>query len=192
MKNLKSSNVYIQHIDSSIYTIGEWLYSGFSDDEANGVALITDSYSCVISKKYGMYNIYISSKQYFGNANVMITTDEEVAVTDMAGYANTQHLLSDNTSGAIYSCATYTFPNGSKGYLPALGELKAVWQELDSINMAMEIIGGVKIDYSVPHWSSTLYSFKEAWLIDKSGTRIGDYLTSWYARPFTTLNPVTV
>lgn len=62
--------------------------------------------------------------------------------TDYDGVGNTEGMLKVDVSGAAYLCNNYIFPNGSKGYLPACGELDLIVTNSQIINEAMELIGG--------------------------------------------------
>ncbi len=72
----------------------------------------------------------------------MLTDSVPTARTDYSGAENTLKIASISTSGAAYSCANFTFPNGHKGYLPAFGELYIVYSNMTNISSAMNLIGG--------------------------------------------------
>jgi hypothetical protein len=46
---------------------------------------------------------------------------------------------------AAETCAKYTFPNGSNGYLPSLGELYTAYNNKTAIVEAMSLIGGTAL-----------------------------------------------
>ena len=50
------------------------------------------------------------------------TLDKQEALGDYNGYENTLEIVKTDTSGAAFNCASYVFPNGETGYLPAVGE----------------------------------------------------------------------
>ena len=71
-----------------------------------------------------------------------------VAASDYNGFSNTDQFMasllpSDNT--AISMAANYVFPNGDKGYLPALGELIDAYSNIEEINKLLEKVGGEQI-----------------------------------------------
>jgi hypothetical protein len=104
------------------------------------VAVVTDSVSFVISK-----DLYSNVKWYPSGrtvSNATVAKTESQALLDINGYSNTEKIVSQDTSGMVYRCANYTFPNGKKGYLPALGELKIMCDHIDDVCSTMEIIGG--------------------------------------------------
>lgn len=158
-----SEDVFIQHIDGSLYTNDEWVANGFANDLANGVAVVSDEASFVIAKNdIGQKNWSSSTSSLVDG--VFTTTDRELANTDTAGKSNTILMLATDTSGAGYSCANYTFSNGQKGYLPALGEWFVVYKNKADISKAMTTIGGASLG-TTSYWSSTQYSDKFAWSV---------------------------
>ena len=157
----KTLGVYIQHIDGNLYTTDDWTAGGFANEVANGVAVITDNAGFVIAKE-SLGTMAWSSNTSNAVEGVMLTSDSATAKTDYAGAANTALIAAIDTGKAAYSCANFTFPNGAKGYLPALGEWAEAYAHKADINAAMTLIGGSAIsnDY---HWSSTQYSAVRAW-----------------------------
>lgn len=152
--------VFVQHIDGTLYSEENWTSGGFSNDEANGVAVITEKASFVIAKT-DLGLIDWSSKPNTLVDGILTTTDKATALTDFAGYNNTQLMLATDTSGAGYACANYTFPNGDKGYLPALGELEEAYANKSKIDSLMTKIGGSEI--TSWSWSSTQADAKSSW-----------------------------
>ena len=180
--------VFIQHVDGRVFSTDGWTDGGFTNDQANGVVVSTDAARFVIAKD----NISTSMK-WASNTSTLIdgiltTTDETEAKTDFAGKQNTELMLAVDTSGAGYSCANYTFPNGDKGYLPALGEWDITYQNKTAINKAMTLIGGTALGSNY-YWSSTQGSADYAWgLLWSNGYTYNyskDYNT--YVRAFSAL-----
>lgn len=153
--------VYIQHVNGNTYTTDEWTEKGFANDAANGVAVVADEAKFVIAKDNVSTSVAWSSNTSTLINGILTSTDSTEAKTDFAGQQNTELMLTVDTSGAGYSCANYTFPNGSKGYLPALGEWDITYQNSSAINKAMRLIGGTTL--SSWYWSSTQYSAYNAW-----------------------------
>lgn len=179
--------VFIQHIDGTLYTEDDWTSGGFASDDANGVAVVTDNAAFVIAKEELGQNAWSSDKTTAIDG-IMLTSDKTTAATDFSGYNNTRLMLATDTSGAGFSCANYTFPNGVKGYLPALGELNEAVGHSSQINSLMGKIGGTAFltnNYKA-YWSSTQESNVVAWArypgnssdIGKGGT------SATYVRPF--------
>ena len=47
----KDAGVYIQHVNGSLYTESEWTAGGYSNDSANGVAILSETvHAFVIAK----------------------------------------------------------------------------------------------------------------------------------------------
>lgn len=169
--NVKAlSGVMIQHIDGSLYTTDEWTTGGFSNDVANGVAVIDANASFVIAKTRISSGMIWSSDTSTLVEGVYTATNSTTAKFDYAGAANTALIVAIDTSKAAYSCANFEFPNGQKGYLPAMGEWTVAYNNKTAIDAAMTLIGGTAI--SGHFWSSTQYSASAAWRIDwSSGNR---------------------
>lgn len=181
--------VFIQHIDGTLYTTDEWTAGGFSNDVANGVAVAAPDASFVIAKTQISSMSTWSSDTSTLVEGVFTTTDKTTALTDYAGAANTALIAAIDISKAAYNCANYAFPNGQKGYLPALGEWAVAYSYKSQITTAMALIGGTVIPESY-HWSSTQCDASNAWgLTWSSGaTNDGYYKSSSYAvRAFTAL-----
>lgn len=152
-------SVFIQHVDGTLYATGEWTTGGFTNDLANGVAVIDAACQFVIAKSS------ITEEATWGNSGLVSgaasTTLQATAEKDFAGAANTQAISSSNTSGGVVLCSNYTFPNGQKGYMPSLGEWLVVRRKKTAIDNALNIIGGeLLIGYC---WSSTQYDSSNAW-----------------------------
>lgn len=162
--NIPKLGVYIQHIDGTLYDEAGWTSGGFSNDEANGVAVITAKASFVIAKT-DLGQMAWSSNTSTLVDGILAATDKTTARDDFAGYNNTQLMLATDTSGAGYSCANYTFPNGNKGYLPALGELKEACDNKSKIVSLMTKIGGDALANTSSYWSSTQYRSDRSWLL---------------------------
>lgn len=181
--------VFVQHVDGTLYTEADWTSGGFSNDAANGVAVVTDNARFVIAKS-DLGQMAWSSDTSTAVDGIMLTSDEATAKTDFAGYNNTQLMLATDTSGAGYSCANFSFPNGDKGYLPALGELNEAYANKSKIDSLMTKIGGVKLQSSY-YWSSTQYSSSTSWLLYwyNGGTSIDSKsYASTYVRAFSALS----
>ena len=93
------------------------------------------------------------------------------AVLDYDGAGNTPKIieyLAGTNDGyvdgapAAEACAAFTFPNGKKGYLPALGEWKTAYNNKTAVESAMTLIGGAAIQ-TKRYWSSTQYHSKYSW-----------------------------
>lgn len=166
--------VYIADTSGNLYTESEWTASGKTNDQAEGV--------CVMRAKSGGFVIAkedaSSSSLEWGGYSITIdglttTTTESVAITDFNGFDNT-HKIIEQLSGytdskgitgspAAEGCTTYTFPSGKKGYLPAIGEWKNVYDKYTEVSSAMEKINGSLLRDSYVYWSSTQYNNTRSW-----------------------------
>ena len=186
--NIPKLGVYIQHIDGTLYGEAEWTNGGFSNDEANGVAVITTKAAFVIAKN-NLGKMAWSSNGSTLVDGILTSGDKATALTDFAGYDNTQLMLATDTSGAGYSCENFTFPNGDKGYLPALGELKEAYDNKSKIASLMTKIGGTALE-SKFYWSSTQYDSGNSWtfhLNDGKASGYNKYATFNSVRAFSAL-----
>ena len=159
---IEGLGVSIQHIDGTFYTANDWTAKGFSNDEANGVAVNTEECKFVMAKVQ-FENIFWSSDSSNLVDGILTTTTRSIASTDLAGPANTALMLATDTSGAAYVCSNYTFPNGAKGYLPALGEWYNAYLYRQEVDNAMMLIGGHPIPKYDECWSSTQYDATTGW-----------------------------
>lgn len=181
--------VFVQHVDGTLCTEDDWTSGGFSNDEANGVAVVTDNARFVIAKN-DLGQMAWSSNTSTAVDGIMLAPDSATALTDFAGYNNTQLMLATDTSGAGYSCANFTFPNGDKGYLPALGELREAYANKSKINSLMTKIGGAVL-LSSYYWTSTQYGSDRAWILPwNNGNMSSDTkgFVSNYVRAFSALS----
>lgn len=179
--------VYIQHIDGSLYTTDEWTAREFTSNLANGVAVINKKSSFVIATQNVSSGVWSAQTSVLVEG-VMTTTDSVAAKTDFAGAANTALIVALGNSGCAYNCTKYTFPNGQKGYLPALGEWQIAYDNKAAIVAAMALIGGVAIGDRM--WSSTQIDTMGAWVTSfNSGEAISSYFKrdNCGARPFAEL-----
>lgn len=183
------SGVYVQHIDGTLYKHEDWASKAFAHDEANGVAIIANECSFVIS----LDSIKTGSMPWSSDAEnaiegVAIANNETEAIMDFNGVSNTQIIASNTSSSAAKECLNYIFKNGANGYLGAAGE----WQkaldnktEIDAIFVAL----GKNIITQYGSWTSTQNSDSQAWKVywpaptlapNYKGSRVPVY-------PFTTL-----
>ena len=160
--NYFPKGVFIQHVDGRVFSTNAWTEGGFANDQANGVVVSTDDARFVIAKDNVSTSMKWSSNTSTLVDGILTSTDATVAKTDFVGQENTNLMLATDTSGAGYSCANFTFPNGANGYLPALGELYVAYQNKAAIDKAMTLIGGTALGNSY-YWSSTQSSAPNAW-----------------------------
>ena len=195
----KDAGVYIQHVDGSLHTEAEWTAGGYANGDANGVAILSETVPAfVIAKKdassstlkWGGYGKIIT--------DIVITTSSATAVLDYDGIGNTPKIIEQldgytDSKGVVgapaaEACAAYTFPNGKKGYLPALGEWQGVYNNKTAVRSAMTLIGGTAMEIYY-YWSSTQYKDGFSWTLDWNDGGLVSYDKSvyTYVRAFATL-----
>ena len=195
---VERTDIYIQHIDGTLYTTDQWTSGGYANEDANGVAIVRPvSGSFVIAKeqasstlKWGGYGTSISGIGTF--------TEESTAVLDNDGAGNTPKIIKQlagftdrfDTVGAPAAeyCAGYTFSNGKTGYLGALGEWRAAYNNKTKVNEAMSLIGGTAM--TDVYWTSTLYDRNNSWMHSWSSNSFGSFDRGYafYARAFCLLS----
>ncbi len=144
------SGAYIQHIDGSLYSEEEWVAKGFSNEEANGV-YVSNGWRAMIIAKDSLGNIPWSSKPSVLIDGVTTADDYDIAMSYNNGVEDTAKIAAFDPDSAAAACANYTFPNGQKGYLPSLAEVRSML----GCNECLELIGGTPIDEDgTYYWSS--------------------------------------
>lgn len=147
---------------------------GFANEKANGVAVVRPiSSSFVIAKANGPYLAWGGYSTTI--TDIVTSTSLSTAVLDNDGAGNTSKIIeqlagvtdSKGVTGAPAAeyCKNYTFPNGKTGYLGALGEWQAVYNNKTKVNSAMSLIGGTSFNTSSYYWSSTQYFSYYSWLL---------------------------
>ena len=109
------------------------------------------------------------SDKYFDVPELSNITSSVTA--DWQGKKNTQ-IVSEYCKAKGYSCPAFEYVNsyqteGTKAgdwYLPAAGELKAIYDSQNSLDTALSKIGGEALN-SMSHWSSSEYSDAYAWML---------------------------
>ena len=188
--------VYIADTSGNLYTEAEWTASGKTNDQAEGVCVMRSfSGGFIIAKddasssslKWGGYKKTVS--------NIVTSSSKAIASLDIAGYDNTSKIIeqctgytNNNITGApaAEACASYTFPSGVTGYLPALGEWNMAYDNKKAVVSAMSLIGGTAIQEQ-DYWSSTQYDGSYSWLCKWSNGTLSSYYKSYayYVRAFT-------
>ena len=179
----KIIGIFIQHSDSNLYTIDEWADGGFTNEQANGVAVVSDKCSFVIAKTEKQYASWQNTSTLI--EGIATFTSKESAITDFDGANNTD--IMTNSISKTY-CSGYTFPNGQQGYLGSAGEWNELLKNYDVVNSVMISIGGEPLN-SKKFWTSTQESQYKAWVcmtITKSiyADDKTYYSSVMYARPF--------
>lgn len=92
---------------------------------------------------------------------VVVSSLSTQAVQDIRGKSNTDILapLLQGTGWAVHVCRNHLFPDGSPGYLGALGEYYAIIKNITVINELLAKCSGTPISTTVNYWSSTLNNY---------------------------------
>lgn len=150
--------VFILHTDGNLYTADQWNTAWNAN--AVGVAVLTNEKKFVIAPTDSGSTKQIYN-DYFTYPDLPQIGSESSAKADLNGETNTPKMTAvygtSNTYAAGY-CASYTFKNGKKGYLPSLGEWWIAYNNKAAIDTAMSKCGGTAINTSYYHWSSTRYT----------------------------------
>lgn len=180
----KDAGVYIQHVNGALYTKSEWTAGGYANSDANGVAILSETLPAFVIAKENASSSTIRWGSYGKTVPDIVTaTSSATAVLDYDGAGNTPKIieyLAGTNDGyvdgapAAEACAAFTFPNGKKGYLPALGEWQGAYNNKTAVVSAMSLIGGtaIKSDY---YWSSTQYTSYYSWYLDWSNGNLDGY-----------------
>lgn len=194
----KDAGVYIQHVNGSLHTEAEWTAGGYANSDANGVAILSETVPAFVIAKEDASSSNLRWGGYSKTVpDIVTSTSSATAVLDYDGAGNTPKIieyLAGTNDGCVTgappaeACASYTFPNGKKGYLPALGEWQGAYNNKTAVVSAMTLIGGTEIRPQY-YWSSTQYNNSYIWsLYWESGSMSNREKNAFQrARAFTTL-----
>lgn len=95
--------------------------------------------------------------------------NKAAASNDLDGYKNTRTILTHGYDIEFPAFDSLDFDNG--WYLPAIGQLKRFYANLDKVNEGLEAAGGATFSTETEweYWSSTEYSICNAWNINHKG-----------------------
>lgn len=188
------NGVYVYANDGLLYNPEEW--DTANNDLAVGVAVVTDDCRFAITKGEKPQRAW--SNALYGTDVDRLTnyTISAQAATDFNGESNTAIIREaasgeDASNNAAHYCYNQTVSISGRGtvhgYLPALGELKAAYNNKSAVDNAMSLIGGIAmptITYRL--WSSNESYPESAWaLYWKNGDLISRYknITTYYTVP---------
>ena len=167
----KPIGVYIYTTDKEFITADDW--DTANNDKAVGVFVNDGEHDFVIAKVNAR-----SSSAKWGGYNKLLTSipaikSQSSAELDFNGQENTLNIIQElngyedekGTIGApaAEACANYTFPDGTKGYLPALGEWNLAHLNKAEVDNALLKCGGINIFPSAYYWSSTQDNANYSW-----------------------------
>ena len=96
-------------------------------------------------------------------------TSKRQAINDLNGYANTKAIIEGGYGIEFPAFDSLDFENG--WYLPALGQLKRLYANLDKVEEGLSVVGGSLFSSNGEweYWSSTEYFICDAWYMDSFG-----------------------
>lgn len=162
------NGVYICDYSGNHYTTEEWVNSGRPSSDAIGVGVATDDTAFMVSST----NL-ISSLSWGNNVDVNIPFNSVSYETYLPqlfhGKAYTDYMIPLLTNSAAEHCMDAVAPGFPKGsaYLPATGELNELYTNLSTVNVALELIGGIAIQGNNV-WSSIAGGAQYAYCMDKA------------------------
>lgn len=184
--------VFIQGVSGKLYETDAWT----NQETPNGVAVITEECSFVIALDKASSTMCIHNNTSGALENYMTAIkDETQAKADYDGATNTTNImkLQSGTNYAAGWCNAFSFPSGKKGFLPSLGQIYAVYNNKDDVNVALSKAGGTEF-FNTSYWTSTFYgagaTARYCWRFDwTNGSPYSRQLSYYhYVRAFTTLN----
>lgn len=171
---------FIEDVNGNLYTRSEWGSS--SHGTANAVVVLTDACKVRLaltqaSDAMAMHSSYNGTLENYMTA----ISDETQAKADYNGAANTTNImkLQSSTSYAAGWCNAFTFPNGTKGCLPSLGQLWTLYQNKTEVDACLSACGGTAMTNNY-YWSSTFWGidgqYRCCWNFGWSGNASNNYL----------------
>ena len=153
--------IYILHTNGICYTQHQWNTAWNS--EAVGVCVLTDNCSFVMAPDIYRGNKFSKTGLI---ANITTTTSSTEAKQDYNGKSNTDAVinqLGESGAPAASYCKKYTFKNGAKGYMAALGEVNEILTNIKEIDGCLSLIGAEKLAGIGTVASNTQYNDKYMW-----------------------------
>lgn len=161
--------VKIQHIDGTLYSQESWIVGGFTNDEANGVVILTEQGNILLAKEqykcdWGGYSIVVEGLSKDFGAGESNTTNIINAIGDNGG-----------VEYAALKASSYTFPDGKHGFLPSVDEWAAIAPYIKLINSYLVLVGGTTLfinDSSTSSWYASSYSTNGKYSFDDEGNEL--------------------
>ena len=153
--------VYILHKTLGVRTVGGW--NPKDNKGVVGILLIEDDHKIVVALEDAPEKLRWSKKPQSVNEPI---GNYNLVQSDFNGEYYCQNLNSPDFPAAYY-CLNYKKGNRS-WYLPSAGELLMIYNHLEEIQSALEVVGGQKIvtdDDVREYLSSTEYSGSAVWFL---------------------------
>ena len=151
--------VYILHQTLGVRTVDSW--NPKDNEGVVGILLIEDDHKIVVALEDSPEDLLWSKERKLVNEPI---EEEGDVASDFNGEKHCINLNSPDFPAAYY-CKTYN-KGGRSWYLPSAGELWLIYNHLEEIQSALEVVGGKKFvtswfDGYPVYWSSTECSFPE-------------------------------
>ena len=153
--------------DNSVISSSQF---ALSSDKAIGVVFYVDA-----TKQHGWAVALDNEGSLSWGPNYVSTsapdrTSEQQAIADVDGFGNTQKILTHSAPSGPYYPAFDTLDFSNGWYLPALGQLKKLYNNLVKVNESLNVAGGTTFSTEEgEYWSSTEYSSSSSWFMDSTG-----------------------
>ena len=165
---------WIQHVNGTLYTGDQWTAGGFSNDEANGVAVInTEKGVSLVVAKDKFDPMPWSSMPNTLIEGIFTTTNwRECYQYKNTGVEPTSIIAAADPNSVAAACMNYTFPNGQQGYLPSCYEANMI--AIRFISSLMSLIGRDAFGEGNEEYmlTSTQYDAEKAWTQRYSGMNL--------------------
>ena len=174
--NAQKPGVYIMDTQGYYWTTDDWKNAS----TPNAIALVTPKVKILIALEDATpYEIPWGPS---GNVNDVVSTmnngsnsmlGEEWA--DVDGASNTKAMIrqlpAQVPGTALEIITEWRFPDGTEGYIPAIGEMFQVFKNIREVNRALAACGGQTIPYEY-YWTSTQHYLPyRIWTIGKPDQR---------------------
>lgn len=155
--------VYIETLDGKAVTADNYSGGLYKDNpNVNSILVVTSSWTGRIA--LDIFSMRFSEKSPEVKISKTMTTGEYSALADMEGADNTDTINKKYDSNLVANKAfSYIFRCGKHGYLPALGELKTIYDNKDEVNKCFVKLIGSAIIGKYDFWSSTQYNERCMW-----------------------------
>lgn len=177
---LDEAGAMIIDVNGMLYSRDAWKVTDILNEDADGIAISDGTHRFVIAKKNtnvkigGVTSLGMTWYDWGGIENFQgtlvsgqfTTTNNEQAITDFNGNANTNAIiaqLSDTTVGVLRQPGQ--FPSNASAYLGTAGQWNIIAAKISLINELLTAIGGEKISLDDNEVTSTQYSDMDEWVV---------------------------
>lgn len=176
-----SNGVYVYANNGKLYNPDDW--NTANNNSAVGVAVIDDNCKFAITKgekprstwSDALYGTNISGLTNYNSSSQAVTDFNGENNTAVIRAAASSENSSNNAAHYCYNQTVFISGRGTvHGYLPALGELQAAYNNKSAVDSAMSLIGGIAMPTGYYLWSSTECNSNGAWTLDWNNSAMYD------------------